>query len=214
MTVLNQGSVKFITLRRRGQNLVKELEQIPSEQWRRLSLNIPRRKYNNPLVYDSVVTLRDYDGGIRQIVVKDNGREQPAFIITNDFKATPKEILLKYSKRWNVENLIEEAIAFFNINALSSPILIKVHLDLLLTMIADTLYYHLAQQLRGFETCDAKTIFRHFVDMPARIQVDDKLISVRYPLRAHSPVLRSAGLHKWTPKLSWLGNRAVRFSWG
>ena len=145
--------------------------------------------------------------------MKDYGRESPAFFITNDFQATPKEIILKYAKRWNIENTIEEAIAFFNINALSSPILIKVHLDILLSMIADTLYYHLAQKLRGFEACDAQKIFRHFVNMPARIQVDKSHIHVRYPLRAHSPVLRSAALDKWISPLSWLGNRTVKFTW-
>ena len=211
---LNRDGVKFITLRRRGQSLVRELELIPSDQWQRLSLNVPRRQYNNPLAYDSRISLRKYDGELRQLVVKGNGHEQPAFFITNDFKASCKEIILRYAKRWNIENVIEEAVAFFNINALSSPILIKVHLDLLLTMIADTLYYHLAQQLRGFEACDAKTIFRHFIDMPARILVDNKHVHVKYPLRAHSPVLRSAGLDKWTAPLSWLGNRTVRFSWG
>ena len=211
---LNKNNIRFITLRRRGKNLIDEMRNIAPEQWQRLRLDVPRRKYNNPAVYDSVISLRDYDDKIRQIVMKDNGHESPAFFITNDFKASPKDIILKYSKRWNIENVIEEAIAFFNINALSSPILIKVHLDLLLTMIADTLYYHLAQKLRCFEACDAQKIFRHFVDMPARIQVDDKQIHVRYPLRAHSPVLRSAGLDKYTQPLSWLGNRTIKYYWG
>jgi hypothetical protein len=40
-------------------------------------------------------------------------------------------------------------------SALSSPILIKVHFEVIMTMIADTLYSRLAQQLRGFEECDA-----------------------------------------------------------
>ena len=211
---LNRNNIKFITLRRRGKNLVKELDSIKPDKWQRIRLEMPRRKYNNPLVYDSVISLRDYDAPIRQIVMKDNGREDPAFFITNDFNATAKEIVLKYAKRWNIENAIEEAVAFFNINALSSPILIKVHLDLLLTMIADTLYYHLAQKLRGFESCDAQKIFRHFIDLPARVKVDKDTLNIHFPLRAHSPVLRSAGLDKWVAPLSWLGNRTIKYSWG
>jgi hypothetical protein len=39
-----------------------------------------------------------------------------------------------------VENVIAEAVKFFNLNALSSPILVKVHFDVIMTMIADTLY--------------------------------------------------------------------------
>ena len=63
-----------------------------------------------------------------------------------------------------MENVISEAVKFFNLNALSSPILVKVHFDVLMTMIADTLYSMLAQKLRGFEQCDAPKIYRHFVE--------------------------------------------------
>src|SRR3989338_4163215 len=115
--------------------------------------------------------------------MKGNGREEPAFFITNDFKSSAKETILQYSKRWRVENSIEEAVSFFNLNALSSPILIKIHFDMLLTMIADTLYYHLAQSLKGFENCNAERIFRHFVDMPAKIKIEGDEIHVHYPLR-------------------------------
>lgn len=144
----------------------------------------------------------------------DNGREDPAFFVTNDYKSAAKDIVRSYAKRWRVENSIEEAISFFHLNALSSPILIKVHFDVLLTMMTDTLYYHLAQSFKGFESCDATRIFRHFVDMPATIKVTKSEIHVHYPLRAHSPVLRSAGLDKWSPPISWLGDRKLKFFWG
>ncbi len=210
---LNADGVKFITLRRRGKNLMKETELIPSDQWQKLTLDIPRRKFKNPWVYDSKVELDGY-GEIRQIIMKGNGREEPAFFITNDFKSSAKEIILQYSRRWRVENCIEEAISFFNLNALSSPILIKIHFDMLLTMIADTLYYHLAQSLKGFESCDAEKIFRHFVDMPAHIKIEGDRIHVQYPLRSHNPVLRSAEFEKWMPPISWLGGRKLFFQWG
>ena len=55
------------------------------------------------------------------------------------------------ARRWRVETGIAEAVTFFHLNALSSPILTKVHFDIALTMIADTLYTMLARRLRGFE---------------------------------------------------------------
>jgi len=213
LRILDADGVTFITLRRRGTRLVEQARQIPPEQWQRIKLDSPRRKYSAPLVYDSNVELNDY-GTIRQIIMKDHGREEPAFFITNDSKALPEDVIARYAKRWNVENAIDEAVSFFHLNALSSPILIKIHFDVLLTMIADTLYYHLAQTLRGFERCDAPKIFRHFIDMPAKISVDKAEIMVKYPLRAHSPVLRSAGLDKWSEPIPWLGNRKLRFTWG
>lgn len=210
---LNEDNVKFITLRRRGKKMIESSERIPSEEWTRCKIESPKRKFQNPLVHDSMVELDGY-GEIRQLIMKGNGREKPAFFVTNDFDTAISELILKYSKRWRVENSIEEAISFFNLNALSSPILIKIQFDVLLTMIADTLYYYLAQSLRGFEKCDSGKIFRHFVDMPAKIKVRGEEIHVKYPLRSHSPVLRAAGFDKWTQPISWLGNRKIKYTWG
>ena len=213
LAALDADGVTFITLRRRGKNIVKSLESIPAESWKRIKIDTPKRKYQNPLTYDSVINLPQF-GEIRQIVMKGNGREEPAFFVTNDRKSTVLEIVTQYCKRWRIENGIAEAVGFFNLNMLSSPILIKIHFDVVLTMIADTLYYYLAQSLRGFENCNAEKIFRHFIDMPAKIDVTEDVINVRYPLRAHSPVLRSAKLEAWAQPISWLGNRKIVFSWG
>ena len=210
---LDADGIKFITLRRRGRNMVHEANAIPTSEWKRIKIDTPKRKYKNPLVHDSMIELDGY-GEIRQLIMKDNGREKPAFFITNDYSTETAELVQKYPKRWRIENSIEEAISFFNLNALSSPILIKIHFDVVLTMIADTLYYYLAQSLRGFESCDAKKIFRHFIDMPAKIEVKGDEIYIHYPLRSHSPVLRSAGFDKWAPRISWLGNRKLIFRWG
>lgn len=68
-----------------------------------------------------------------------------------------------YSRRWRIENTLSEAVKYFNLNALSSPILVKVHFDVVMTMISDTLYRTLAGKLRGFESCNASKIYRHFV---------------------------------------------------
>jgi len=210
---LDADGVSFITLRRRGKKLVKALDAIPAKEWTRIEIDSPKRKYKNPLVHDSLIQL-PYLGTIRQIVMKGNGRDEPAFFITNDTKSRVVEIITHYCKRWRIESGIAEAVNFFNLNMLSSPILIKIHFDVVLTMIADTLYYHLAQSLRGFEKCNAEKIFRHFVDMPADIEVSESTIRVAYPLRAHSPVLRSAKLDAWAKPISWLGNRRIVFSWG
>ena len=56
-------------------------------------------------------------------------------------------------------------------------------------------------------------IFRHFVDAPDKIEIHDDEITVRYPLRSHNPVLRSAKLDTYTKPISWLGNRKMKFVW-
>ncbi len=183
-------NIKFITLRRRGKNLIEAVKKL--SPWKRIEIPHTKRKYKNPQVHDSIITLRDYEGEIRQIVVRGNGRENPAFLITNDFDMPVELVVGNYARRWRVENGIAEAVKFFHLNALSSPILLKVHFDVAMTMIADTLYCMLARKLRGFEDCDAPKLYRHFVRGKGTVSVKDRTVTVTYPRRAHNPILRKA----------------------
>ena len=202
LSALNHQGIKFITLRRRGKKLIDSVNQL--RPWRRVNIPNAKRKYPNPLVYESVIELKNYDDQLRQVIVRGNGREKPSFLISNDFD-TPVEMLVgNYARRWRVENVIAEAVKFFNLNMLSSPILIKVHFDIVMTMIADTLYNMLAQKLRGFEDCDAPKIYRHFVRGKGKLTVTGKKLTVTYPKRAHNPILRSVHWHRMPSSLRWL----------
>ncbi len=94
-----------------------------------------------------------------------------------------ERIVSDYARRWRVENVISEAVKFFNLNALSSPILTKVHFDMIMTMVADTLYSMLAAKLRGFEHCDSAKIYRHFVKGKGTIDMSADQIIVNLPSR-------------------------------
>ena len=181
--------IKFITLRRRGERLLEKVEHLTG--WQRIDLHNTKRKYPHPQIQESIIQLRGYNGELRQVIVKGTGREKPSFLITNDFNATTKLVVENYARRWRVENGIAEAIKFFNLNALSSPILVKVHFDVTMTMIADTLYSMLAQKLRGFNQCDAPTLYRHFIRGKGMVAVQDSTVTVIYPRRAHNPILRA-----------------------
>jgi len=177
------------TLRRRGSRLVESVQDI--KQWKRIHIPNGKRKYPNPLVHETTVHLRGYEGPLRQIIMKNNGREAPTFLISNDTDLEVELLVGNYARRWRVENSIAEAVSFFNLNALSSPILLKVHFDVLMTMVADTLYTMLARKLRGFEDCDAPKLFRHFVKGKGTIEVRNGNVTVVFPRRAHNPILRS-----------------------
>jgi hypothetical protein len=43
--------------------------------WKRITIANEKRKYQNPIVYESQVPLREYDGEVRQIIMRGNGRE-------------------------------------------------------------------------------------------------------------------------------------------
>lgn len=67
--------------------------------------------YSNVLA-DNEVTLNKrlarsrqnpYDENIREILVEEEGKEEPIRIITNDFKSSAEQIALLYKKRWQIE---------------------------------------------------------------------------------------------------------------
>jgi transposase len=200
---LNFQKIKFITLRRRGKKQIDEVKNL--NDWKRIHIPHGKRKFPNPQIHESRTHLRGYDGELRQIIVRGNGHEKPAFLITNDFH-TPVELIVgNYSRRWRVENGIAEAVKFFHLNALSSPILIKIHFDIALTMMADTLYTMLAQKLRGFEDCDAPKLYRHFVKGKGVISTHNGGINVAFPKRAHNPILRSVPWNHLSDQIPGLG---------
>jgi hypothetical protein len=207
LSELNQAGVKFITLRRRGKSLLSNLEQITD--WKRIHIPHAKRKFPNPLGHESHVQSRRYNGALRQVVVKGTGREKPAFMISNDDDLSLELLVGNYARRWRVENGIAEAVKFFHLNALSSPILTKVHFDVVMTMIADTLYTMLARKLRGFEECDAPKLFRHFVRGKGTVVVQKKAVTVTFPRRAHNPILRAAPWKRLPRNLPWLTNASL-----
>ncbi|MFW0859044.1 MAG: transposase, partial [Dehalococcoidia bacterium] len=165
---LTTDGIRFITLRKRSQALVDDTVKIPEEQWTKVRLAIPKRKYVNLSVYETEVTLSGCKHSFRQIAVKDQGRRNPTFILSNNPDLPLASVLEVYAKRWHLENKLAEMVSFFNLNALSSPLMIRIHFDILWTMIADTLYRALAQDLRRFEDNLAPTIFRKFIDIAGK----------------------------------------------
>lgn len=211
LNILNDMGVHFITLRKRGKKLLAALDRVPHSRWEKIHLDIPKRKYKNPLVFDSIIEVTGYDDKLRQIVLKGTGREFPPFLITNDFQSPADSVVFQYAKRWRIENGIAEAVKFFSLNALSSPVLIKVHFDVLMTMISHALYHFLSQKFRGFEQCRSSTIFRKFINIKADIVIEDNNIIAAFPRRSHNPIIKAAQLDKTPTPISWLGNRRILF---
>lgn len=188
LSELNAMGVKFITLRRRGDKMVRTASD--AKGFKKIHIPHEKRKYPNPQAHESIIAIGGYDGDLRQIVLRGTGREKPTFVITNDFEMPTELVVGNYARRWRVENVIAEAVKFFHLNAMSSPILVKVAFDVALTMVADTLYTMLAAKLRGFEECDAPKLFRHFVHGKGVVTVRGSQVSVSFRRRAHHPVLR------------------------
>jgi len=124
-----------------------------------------------------------------------------------------KEVLIVYAKRWRIENKFAELASFFNLNALSSPIMIRIHFDMLWTVIADTLYHRFSQDLPRFQHQRANALFRHFINMPGKVAYDGSEFVITIRKRAHTPILM--GVKKLTDgiKVPWLDGKKLRFQW-
>jgi hypothetical protein len=149
----------------------------------------------------------------RQLIIKDHGRNNPTFIITNNEKLSLEIVLEVYAKRWRIENKLSELTTFFNLNALSSPLMIRIHFDILWTLIADSLYRRFAQDLRRFEHHDAKTIFRKFINMPGHVTYDGNRFLVKIRKRAYTPVLNSVDKLTKPIAVPWLTGKTIEVIW-
>lgn len=210
---LDKDDIKFITLRIKSKKLIDETLKIPEKDWERVYLPIPKRKHKYVKVYQNRVTLMKDKKTFRQLIIKDHGRANPTFIISNNEEMKDKDLLIIYAKRWHIESKFSELIHFFNMNSLSSPIMIRIHFDILWTVIADTLYHLIAKDLRRFEKCRAKKVFKQFIDMPGQIIYDGKIFTVKIRKRASTPIL--LGVKKLNEEIivPWLDNTPLKIVW-
>ena len=165
------------------------------------------------MVYEQKVKLPKCQNEFRQIAIKDNGRDKPTIIITNDNTLPLKSVLEVYAQRWRVENKLSELVAFFNMNALSSPLMIRIHFDILWTMIADTLYHIFVRDLRRFEKSLSPTIFKKFINSPGKVIYDGENFQVKIRKRAHTPILKDVPVLQNPVTVPWLNNKKIKIVW-
>lgn len=206
LSQINQKGFRFVTIRRRGAKIVKELEALPAESLKKIK--VPTAKGNREvLINESLININGYNGEIRQIAILGTKRIKPALIITNDTSLKADEIVRKYAQRWLVENEISEQIHFFHLNQLSSSIVIKVDFDLVMTILAHNLYRVLANDLHGFESATCKTIYDKFIMNSARIRVSKNKILVELKKKRNLPLILTA-MHNFNNlKLELFDNR-------
>ena len=212
---LNRQDIQFITLRRRGPQLVHELLARPRSAWRQVTLEGVSRIYKTPRILDQQVTLTGYKGPIRQIAITDLGHEEPTLLLTNQLRRSAAKLIGRYARRMLIENNIEDGVSFFHMDALSSAVALKVNCDIQLTLMASGLYRHLGQRLgNGYEVAKSRHLFQNFIDANASVTIDERNICVQFQKRAHNPLLIAAGFDKTDTPIPWLHNRRLQFLFG
>jgi transposase len=212
---LKQQHIDFITLRRRSRNLLREAANARSKAWRRVTVRGVSRLYQHPRVLDQRISLPDYQGQVRQLIITDLGHEQPTFLLTNQLKRSAAKLIGRYAQRMLIENNIQDGVDFFHMDALSSAVALKVNCDLQLTLMASSLYRMLATHLRnGYENAKSRHLFADFVNASAVIDIGEREITVRFQKRAHNPYLLAAGFDKTAQAIPWLRGKRLRLVFG
>ena len=112
---LDEMGITFMTLRRRSAALLQEVEDLPASAWRRVSLDVPARKFKNPRIFEQSVVLAG--AKLRQLFVIDLGHEQPTILLTNDRNSSHAKLLTRYAQRMLIENALSDAVRFFHMDA-------------------------------------------------------------------------------------------------
>jgi hypothetical protein len=207
---LDRLGISFITLRRRSPALLREIDQLAVSAWRRVSLEVPTRKYKTPRVFEQNVKLAG--ATLRQLFVLDLGHDQPTILLTNDRHTTQAQLLTRYAQRMLIENALSDAVRFFHMDALSSTVGLKVDFDMALLVIASGLYRLLARRMRGYAEAQARHIFRDLIDTPADVSVSGREVHVRFHRRAHLPIIIASGMLDSPVKVPWWHNHTLRLS--
>lgn len=215
--VLDQKGIKFLTIRRRGKNIVESIKALDKSKWSTIRVESSAMKKRTLKVYDSKITLRGYcdqTGAakeLRQVAITGNGKVKPALIITNDFEISLETVVRKYARRWLVEKGISEQIEFFHLNKLSSSMVIKVDFDLTMTILAHNIYRLLALEFDRYSSMSDQGIYEKFIANNGAITIEGENITVAMKKKRELPqILETMGAYKKT-KYKWLDNKKINF---
>jgi hypothetical protein len=200
----------WLTLRKRGTAILDQLAALPASAW--TTYRIDRAgHYRHPQMHDELVTINGIHSRVRQIAVRNIGRDEPTLLITNALSTPAKDLFARYAERMIIENELDAYIGGFHLDALTSGLPLNVDLDTTLTVVAGNLYRMLARSLPHYETATPDRIWRHFLDATGTLHATDETVTVDLNLRTHHPVLIDAGLADLDLPIPLWNNRKLRF---
>ena len=211
---IDQRDQKYITLLKRHANRIREMEEIPLEQFHRLT------EYER--ITHIPVCLRNYTEEARLVVVELTVEEERFLFgyLTNDYERLDEEIAELYPTRWDSEFWIEE-MSFMNLKHLPSTDLSKISFNLAAKLVA----YNTMSAFRGnlgeeYIGHNVKTIHDLFFKEQALVRLNNREeLEVTIFGHEHAAVLESmySGLSEkllgqgLSPGVSWLNDYPLKF---
>jgi len=207
---LTGRGINWLTLRQRGKAELERLAALPASAWKTATIARTGR-YRRPRLHEDMVKIKDMAAKVRQIAIKDIGRDEPTLLITHDLATPAKHLFARYAERMMVENELDAYIGGFHLDALTSGVPLNVDLDTTLTVTAGNLYRLLARNLPRYENATPDRIWRHFLDATGTLHITSSTVTCALNLRSHHPVLIDAGFADLEVPIPWWDGRTLRF---
>ena len=207
---LTGRGINWLTLRQRGKSELARLAALPAPAWKTVTIARTGR-YRKPRLHEDMVKIRDVSAKVRQIAVKNIGRDEPTLLITHDLATPARDLFARYAERMMVENQLDAYIGGFHLDALTSGVPLNVDLDTTLTVVAGNLYRLLARKLPRYENATPDRIWRHFLDATGTLHITPGAVTCALNLRSHHPVLIDAGFADLETPIPWWDGRTLRF---
>ena len=208
---LTARGIRWLTLRQRGSTELARLAALPAGTWKTTTIARSGR-YRRPQLHEDMIKLKDVDTKVRQLAIRNIGRDEPTLLITNDLTTPGNDLFARYAERMSIENQLDAYISGFHLDALSSAVPLNVDLDTTLTVIAGNLYRLFARDLTRYQTATPDTIWRHFLDDPGTLHISDHGVTCALNLRSHHPQLIDAGYAHLKTPIPWWNNRTLQFT--
>ncbi|HEU5385907.1 MAG TPA: hypothetical protein VFV73_08400 [Streptosporangiaceae bacterium] len=207
---LTGRGINWLTLRQRGRAELERLAALPASAWKTATISRSGR-HRRPQLHEDMIRLRDVSARVRQIAVKNIGRDEPTLLITHDLATPARDLFARYAERMMAENELDAYIGGFHLDALTSGVPLNVDLDTALTVVAGNLCRLLALKLDRYEQATPDKIWRHFLDATGTLHITGHNLTCALNLRSHHPVLIDAGFADLQASIPWWDGRTLRF---
>jgi transposase len=207
---LTGRGIAWLTLRQRGKTELARLAALPASAWKTATIARSGR-YRRPRLHEDMIKLPGISTKVRQIAIRNIGRDEPTLLITNDLTTAAKSLFARYAERMMVENELDAYIGGFHLDALTSGVPLNVDLDTTLTVIAGNLYRLLALKLSRYEKATPETLWRDFLDATGTLHIDETSVTCALNLRSHHPALIDAGFADLETPIPWWKGHTLRF---
>jgi len=207
---LTGRGIAWLTLRQRGKSELARLAALPASAWKTVTIARAGR-YRRPRLHEDMVKLTGVSSRVRQIAVKNIGRDEPTLLITHDLATPARDLFARYAERMMVENELDAYIGGFHLDALTSGVPLNVDLDTTLTVVAGNLYRLLALKLSRYQTATPDKIWRDFLDATGTLHIAGDHVTCALHLRSHHPALIDAGFADLEVPIPWWAGRTLRF---